>query len=327
MNWLKERLGYDTINYEIPGHANWIGYALGGVTLIGILVLILTGFYISQFYSATPEAARSSLIAFTEGNFNAAVRNIHFWTAQLVFITAFLHLSRIIVTGSYTKPREINYLIGLSLFGVLVSFIATGTILRYDQEAFEALEHLGEISDYVPMATIFTEGFWELSSVLERVYSFHTSIIPVIFLALFGVHAVLVKVLKISPLPSGKDTGTTTFFQHYMKVTGLAILLILIAAVMSIVLPQKIGPAPVQGIEVTKPLWMFLPIYFAEDFIGVVALLVLPAIIGIILVAFPLINRDGSRRHMVYYIFLSLVVIVTLIILYVLFTPPVAHMK
>ena len=44
-SWLDERLGLSALNYPVPAHANTIMYPLGGVTLVGFLILAVTGFY------------------------------------------------------------------------------------------------------------------------------------------------------------------------------------------------------------------------------------------------------------------------------------------
>lgn len=40
---IDERLGLSALAYPVPRHANGIAYILGGVTAVGMLVLIVTG--------------------------------------------------------------------------------------------------------------------------------------------------------------------------------------------------------------------------------------------------------------------------------------------
>ena len=60
--WLDERLGLAALRYNIPAHANTFWYTLGGITLIGILVLVATGIWLAQYYNPDPAAARESVL-------------------------------------------------------------------------------------------------------------------------------------------------------------------------------------------------------------------------------------------------------------------------
>ena len=103
--WLDERLGVSALSYPVPAHANSLGYTLGGITVVGFLVLVLTGIYLAQFYHPHPADARESVLYIQ----NAAplgdiVRGMHVWLASLVTITALLHLGRVFLTASYKRP-------------------------------------------------------------------------------------------------------------------------------------------------------------------------------------------------------------------------------
>ena len=59
--WIDERLGLEDLAYPVPAHANSVLYTLGGITLFGILVLIATGIYLTQFYRGDLTQARESI--------------------------------------------------------------------------------------------------------------------------------------------------------------------------------------------------------------------------------------------------------------------------
>ena len=62
----------------------------------------------------------------------ALVRNLHFWSAQLLLIVIAVHLVRVVFTGAYAQPRRFNYLLGLALFVFAVLLDFTGYVLRWD---------------------------------------------------------------------------------------------------------------------------------------------------------------------------------------------------
>lgn len=69
------------------------------------------------------------------------VRNIHLWASPTVYVTALSDMRRVPFTGYYRKPREANWLIDVAMFGLVNLGLFTDTVLKWDQEGFEALGH------------------------------------------------------------------------------------------------------------------------------------------------------------------------------------------
>lgn len=117
--WLDERLGLKGISYAVPEHANSLPYVLGGITLTGFLILFVTGIYLAQFYHPERADVHQSVIYIITGvPLGDLVRSVHFWTAQIVSVTVLLHMLRVLFTGSYKRPREINWFVGLGLLAI-----------------------------------------------------------------------------------------------------------------------------------------------------------------------------------------------------------------
>lgn len=91
-----ERLGIKALAYPVPEHANNLTWSLGGLTAVAFLTLLVTGVYITQFYTPVPETANQSVrdlaVDVWIGSF---VRALHFWAAQAMFVLALLHLLRV----------------------------------------------------------------------------------------------------------------------------------------------------------------------------------------------------------------------------------------
>ena len=204
---LDERLGLKALQYPVPEHANNLGWSLGGLTAAALFILIATGIFLAQFYNPTPEVANASVRDIVTGVWAGRfVRGVHYWTAQAMYVLAALHLLRVFFTGSYKRPREANWLIGVSMFALVIGALFTGTVLKWDQEGFEALGHNLEIARLLGGA-----GFWfnpKFSSsvpLLERLYVAHVAIIPGLILGLFAIHGMLIKRHGISPSPTVPD--------------------------------------------------------------------------------------------------------------------------
>ena len=139
---IRERLALHALDYPIPPSANQLRYMLGGLTFVGIIVLIITGLLLDQFYNPSPLAAHDSVLyIMTRVRLGNWVRSLHYWAATVVLITVFLHLAFVFWRRSYARPREVTWWAGVGLFGVIFGLIFTGTVLRGDQEAGEALAH------------------------------------------------------------------------------------------------------------------------------------------------------------------------------------------
>lgn len=305
---IDDRLGIGALGYAVPEHANSLAWSLGGVTAAAFGVLVVTGILLVQFYSPTPETANQSVRGIvTEVWGGSFLRGVHFWASQAMYVTAGLHLIRVFVTGSFKRPREGNWLIGVALFGLITLALFTGTVLKWDQEGFEALGHNVEIGSLLGGA-----GFWfspDLAarvSILVRIYGAHVVVLPGIILVLVILHGLLVKRHKISPHPtlpadaSGEQAAaaepTEPFTHHLRRIAAFGLVLAGVLGVLAVFLPPPVGATPVAGIEVTKPPWNFWWLYTLEDWFGLPAILFAEIAFFILLAAVPFLDRRRSRH-------------------------------
>jgi quinol-cytochrome oxidoreductase complex cytochrome b subunit len=115
--------------------ARW-GYTLGagGAAVLLTLVVAATGILETFYYVPTPaEAAASVQIISYLVPLGGLVRNLHYWSAQLLVLVMAVHLARVVLTGAYSPPRRFNYLLGLALLVLALFLDFTGYALRWDQ--------------------------------------------------------------------------------------------------------------------------------------------------------------------------------------------------
>ena len=106
----------------------------GGIAIFLTLLLGVTGVLEMFYYIPNPQEAALSVQTLTyHVPFGGFVRNLHYWSAQLLLIVAAIHLLRVVFTAAYRQPRRFNYLLGLGLFVLAIMLDFTGYILPWSQ--------------------------------------------------------------------------------------------------------------------------------------------------------------------------------------------------
>lgn len=209
INWLDERLQIKKhwqhfAEHPVPKHALNPIYCFGGITFLLFLVQVITGIFLALYYQPTPEHAYASVqFIMNEVRFGAIVRSVHHWSANLMVIFCILHMLRVFYTGSYKKPRELNWVVGVLLFIVVLAFGFTGYSLPWDQVAYWATAVGSEMAGGIPVVGDETmnlmRGSLNISDqTLIRFYVAHVIILPVISIILLAAHFIMVRMMGIS---------------------------------------------------------------------------------------------------------------------------------
>ncbi|NMR21581.1 cytochrome b N-terminal domain-containing protein [Cellulomonas fimi] len=295
-----ERMGLKALAYEVPEHANNLAWSLGALTAISFFTLLVTGIYIAQWYNPMPEVANQSVrTIMTSAPLGALARGLHYWAAQAMYVLALLHMVRVFLHGSFKRPREGNWIIGASM--LLLTFLAifTGTVLKWDQEGFEALSHNLDVAELVGgLGVWFTGDLAPELPVVLRLYTAHAVIIPGLLLALFVLHALLVKRHKISPhpaIPATANESAAPFTHHLKRAGAYGLVLIGVLTALSVLVPPIIGPTPVEGIETTRPLWLFWWFFPFEQWFGVASVGIVMGAVFLLLFLVPFLDRSTRR--------------------------------
>lgn len=339
---IDERLGISALAYPVPEHANRFAWTLGGITAVSFVLLIGSGILLTQFYSPMPETANQSIRTIeTEIWAGSLLRGVHFWAAQAMYVGAVLHMVRVFLTGSYKKPREGNWLIGVGMLGLVTFAIFTGTVLKWDQEAYEALGHNIGIGDLLGgVGYWFSPGFAEQIPILLRLYGAHVVIIPGILLVLVVLHFLLVKRHRMSPhpiLPAGTSPEhaaeaepTQPFTSHLRRLVAFGLALAGILGILAVLLPAPLGSTPVPGLEFTKPPWMFWWPFTLENWFGLSAIVWGEVAFFLLLAILPFVDRNPERwwRKRPVAMTVAIVLLVVLVALTVLMaiTPAGLHL-
>ena len=180
----------------IPANQVRLGYTLGagGLAVFFCLVLLITGLLETYYYLPDPHRAAESIQTLsTLVPYGDLVRNIHFWSAQLLILVLMIHLIRIILTGAYAPPRRFNYLLGLFLLVVALLLDFTGYVLRWDEGIRWALIVGTNLIKTIPG---IGEGLYQFviggtepgSATLIRFYSWHIYGLTLLFAGVTAWH-------------------------------------------------------------------------------------------------------------------------------------------
>jgi quinol-cytochrome oxidoreductase complex cytochrome b subunit len=208
--WLDERLGlrgiYDTVLDRKVPKVNW-WFTLGSASLFLCAMQGLTGIFLTMYYVPDPNKAYDSIEYIMNGvAFGWLIRGIHHWGASLLVVVVFIHMLRTFFFGSYKFPREMTWLTGVGLLLFTLGMGFTGYLLPWNQRAYWATTVGTEIAGTVPLIGDFIlkvlRGGGDLSAVtLARFFSAHIWILPVLVIAVLGVHMYLIIKLGISSMP------------------------------------------------------------------------------------------------------------------------------
>lgn len=325
MTTWRERFGLHALAYPVPSHSHRLDYALGAIALSGFLILILTGIWLGLLYQVGASSAYESVEALQ--GLDRWVRDLHYWSAHFTYLTVLLHLVRVGITGAYRTPREGIWWLGVFLLATISAIFLTGTIIKWDQEGYEAYAHLEEGFAYAGALANLLKSRFTGPVAFSSLFFTHTSLLPIFVLLLIAGHLLLIKIHGISELPGGTSSTARIPFTQVMKTIslytgGFFILLVILATF----LPAPLGPNFVEGFEVTKPPWPFLWIYALENWLGMMGMVWGPALLFLGLLAMPLLDRGKNRRAWITLFLLVLLLLIALG-LYAALSVPVPHLE
>ena len=295
-----ERLGIKGLQYPVPEHANKLAYSLGGLTLMTFLIMVASGVFLTQYYDPEPSRAHASVVHIMTGvTLGRFVRGVHYWGAMAMIVLVGLHLLRVFVSGSFKRPREGNWIIGVALAGITAFLFFTGSVVKWDQESIEALSHNTEVGKMLGRFGFWFSPKFGGTPLLTRLFIVHIAVLPVLFILVIAAHLMLVKYHGMAPSPfrrgAEEPEPTEPFTHHLARLGGYGLILLAVLFVLAALFAPGIGHAPVTGIEVTKPAWPMLWVYPIEDAVGVKGILWATIAIFSLLVLVPILDRGPER--------------------------------
>ncbi|HKY77037.1 MAG TPA: ubiquinol-cytochrome c reductase cytochrome b subunit [Acidimicrobiia bacterium] len=276
VGWLDQRLGAagfarTALNKVFPDH--W-SFMIGELALYCFTVLVLTGVYLTFFFHASPteviyqgsygplrglpmsEAYRSTIDISFDVRAGLVMRQTHHWAALLFVASIVVHLARVFFTGAFRRPREINWIIGVTLLILSMVNGFAGYSLVDDQLSGTGLRIGYSVVLSVPvigtwMASLLFGGEFPGSDIISRLFVLHILVLPVLIVALLTVHLAIVVRHKHTqfPGPGRLDTnvvGERLWPSYAAKAVGLFFLTTAVLCLLG-------------GLLQINPIWLFGP--------------------------------------------------------------------
>jgi ubiquinol-cytochrome c reductase cytochrome b subunit len=311
LDWLDARTRFQAARHvlldePIPPGTGWI-FTLGSVLLALISVQLLTGAFLTLYYAPTPDHAYESVRFISSTASGRMVRGLHHFGASFLVVFLVLHLLRVVVLGSFKPPRELTWLSGLGLMGLVLGFALTGYLLPWDQRAYWATVVTINVSRLAPIAgdavAALLQGGSSIGALtLTRWYAAHVIFLPALLVLLIVAHIVLMR-LQGSSGPVRSKPGSPFPFYPYQAARDTVVVTVVLLAVAAMAwrgMPPLEGPAdPTDANYIPRPEWYFLGLFqLLKYFPGrweVVGAIILPGIVAAFLALLPWIDRSAER--------------------------------
>jgi ubiquinol-cytochrome c reductase cytochrome b subunit len=179
--------------YYAPKNFNF-WYYFGSLALLVFGIQIISGIWLAMFYNPSSlEAFDSVEYIMRDVKFGWLIRYIHSTGASFFFIVLYLHIFRGLLYGSYRKPRELLWIIGVIIFLCLMAECFFGYLLPWGNMSFWGAQVITSLFGAIPFIgenlLEFIRGDYTVSGVtLNRFFSIHVSAVPIIFLILIVLH-------------------------------------------------------------------------------------------------------------------------------------------
>mgnify|MGYP001473745946 FL=1 len=201
MNWIDARLPVTETyekhmsKYYAPKNTNF-WYLMGVLATVVLVNQLLTGIWLTMSYVPTADGAFASIeYIMRDVNYGWMLRYMHSTGASAFFLVVYLHMFRGLMYGSYQKPRELVWIIGMVIFVALMAEGFLGYLLPWGNMSFWAGQVIVSLAGAVPFVgdglATWVRGDFNISGItLNRFFALHVVLVPMLLLVLVFLHIV-----------------------------------------------------------------------------------------------------------------------------------------
>ncbi len=291
---------------NVPQHKHSFWYYFGGLALFILTVQLITGILLAFYYSPNPVNANESVRYIMEKvHYGWLIRSIHFWGANFLIAVVLVHMFSAYFMKAYRKPREIMWIVGVLLLGIVLAFAFTGYLLPWTTLSYFATKVGVNMPTIIPgignfVSRIMQGGEDVGAATLTRMFTLHTVILPMLALVLVTFHVLLSQVFGSSvPLSQAGCDNETKFFPNFLLRdaavwAGCFAVILAFVTVFPANLSAKVNPVMPAPAGI-KPEWYFLFVFQTlrtfPEMAGMGAL----TLGGMIWMLVPFLDRKSSR--------------------------------
>ncbi len=275
-NWIQERIPINAAqlqeltNEPVPNHLKRWWFCLGGTPAYLFVVQIVTGILLAFYYQPSTASAYESIRYITQDvTYGWFFRSLHKWAATFMIAAVILHQIRVYFTAAYRRPREVNWVIGMTLLVCTLLTGFTGYSLVFEQLSYWGATVAANISDAVPVVgglakRMLLAGEQYNDRTLSRFYILHAAVLPATMTLLIVVHIAFIRLhgvteLRFDDADDAKPRHFNFFPDHVLTELMIGLILMILLCALATILPATMGPKadPLTTPEEIKPEWWF----------------------------------------------------------------------
>ena len=201
LNWVDERFPLTATwkqhlsEYYAPKNFNF-WYFFGALSLLVLVIQIVSGIFLTMHYKPDAEQAFASVeYIMRDVSWGWLIRYIHSTGASMFFLVVYLHMFRALLYGSYRKPRELLWIVGVLIYLCLMAEAFFGYLLPWGQMSYWGAQVIVNLFAAVPFIgpdlAVWIRGDYVVSdATLNRFFAFHVIAVPLALLGLVAAHLV-----------------------------------------------------------------------------------------------------------------------------------------
>lgn len=199
IEWIDYRLPFVSAlkhfeHYQTPKNLNYL-WSMGSIAGLGLVIQIVTGIVLAMHYTPHVDHAFSSVENIMRNvNYGWLIRYLHAVGASMFFVAVYIHIARGLYYGSYKKPRELLWHIGIIIFLTMMATAFMGYVLPWGQMSYWGATVITNLFSAIPLigdsiVTWLWGGFSVDNPTLNRFFSLHY-LLPFVIIFLVLLHLV-----------------------------------------------------------------------------------------------------------------------------------------
>ncbi len=294
LNWIDARFPLTATwrahlsEYYAPKNFNF-WYYFGSLAMLVLVMQIVTGIFLTMHYKPDAAQAFASVeYIMRDVDWGWAIRYMHSTGSSLFFVVVYLHMFRGLIYGSYRKPRELLWLLGVLIYLCMMAEAFFGYLLPWGQMSYWGAQVIVNLFAAIPFVgpdlAVWVRGDYVVSdATLNRFFAFHVIAIPLVLLGLVAAHLLAlhevgsnnpdgIEIKKKKDPKTGIPLDGIPFFPYYVVKDIFGVVVFLMVFSVIVFFAPEVGgyflehnnfvPAdPLQTPAHIAPLWYFTPFY------------------------------------------------------------------